>query len=195
MIENIAMWGGIAGCVLALFAIIIMFATKQNIKNLLNKDEILFYENFNLKKDSILKALNLLDEIPNRGIAIKRNPEFNQKAQQCYNDLLCVISDIRVADEFYDVALSDSLEMNMPRMAQLKLMLRDDLGLKIKRAKIVERAIAQNNSVSTISQPRPVQPQLTQPMVRPTVERPVQPIVNNNIQKPVARPGRPKSSK
>ena len=198
MIENIAMWGGIAGCVLALFAVIIMLATKHSIKNILNKDEILFYENFNIKKDAILRALNLIDEIPNRGTIVKRNPEFIQRAQQSYNDLLCVISDMRVAEEFYENVLGDGLELNMARLAQLKLMLRDDLGLKIKHAKIVKRALAQNNTPIAIPQPKPTQQQLPQaaPAARPNLI--ARPVTTNKVvttSQTVTRPSKPKSSK
>ena len=53
MLEKIAMWGGIAGIVVALVAIIVLFLTRANILDILDKDVILFDKNFELKKQAI----------------------------------------------------------------------------------------------------------------------------------------------
>lgn len=178
MLENIAMWGGIAGCALALVAIIVMILVKQSVNNLLYRDSILFGENYNIKKDAICSALNLVDAISAKGNAVKNTVEFNQQAKKCFNDLLCVISDMRIAEEFYNIALEETTEFNLARIAQFKLMLRDDLGLKIKYAKIVNRAIEKQNTPiqQTTQQTKPVSPVqsvVQQPQTTPAM-RPVQ---------------------
>ena len=189
MIENIAMWGGLAGCVLALVAIIILFLTRQSIVHMLDKDELLFSENFITKKDAICLALSLVDEISSKGNAVKNNVEFNQKAKKCYNDLLCVLSDVRIADEFYEIALGVNFEFNESRIAQFKLMCRYDLGLSVKHAMIVKRTlekpakttqmprvtqpVQQPARPNTVAQPNAVQPNTAQP--KPIQPRPIQP--------------------
>lgn len=192
MLENIAMWGGIAGCALALIAIIIMISIKSSVKNTLYRDTILFGENFNIKKDAVCSALSLVDEIAAKGNAIKNTAEFNQSAKRCYNDLLCVLSDIRIAEEFYEIALELNTEFNLARIAQIKLMLRDDLGLSIKHAKIVSRVLNQRQPVQSaqVQQPRPVQPvqQNIQPQQTNPMPRPVQPTQTQQVVRRVVRP-------
>ena len=51
MIENIAMWGGLAGLAVSIFAIIILYLTRKNILDILDKDVILFNKNFDLKNN------------------------------------------------------------------------------------------------------------------------------------------------
>jgi len=45
MLEKIAMWGGVAGIVIALFAIIILYLTRSNIIDLLDRDVIMYDTN------------------------------------------------------------------------------------------------------------------------------------------------------
>ena len=104
MIEKIAMWGGIAGIVVALFAIIILFLTRKNILDILQKDVILFDRNFELKKSAIEHSFRLIDRLE-QDSAIIADPVFKQEAKDCYNELLCVVSDLKVAYIFYNLAI------------------------------------------------------------------------------------------
>ena len=91
MLETIAMWGGVAGVIVGLFAIVILFLTRQNILNILNRDSMLFDQNFEVKMKSINKAYEVVDEIAQYGDAIKQDPDFIEKAKSVYNELLCVV--------------------------------------------------------------------------------------------------------
>lgn len=194
MLETIAMWGGIAGVVISLFAIIILFLTKQSINHILNKDAILFDQNFEIKKNAINSALSLVDQLVDKGEMIKTSADFSQKAQACYNELLCVASDIKLAEDFYDIAISQNTSFDETKAAQFKLMCRKDIGLKNKNARILKRTLNKQSSeiktTSQFSQPQfsqPVAPQPTQPMPQP---RPtVQPTATSTIQQ--VRPAQP----
>lgn len=174
MIESIAMWGGIAGLVVSIFAIVILFLTRHSILDILNKDAILFDNNFEIKKNAISTALSLVDEINDKGEFIKNNEEFSKKAKQCYNDLLCVLSDVRIADQFYNIALDKTVAFNEARNAQFKLLCRSDIGLKTKHSMLMKR-LQQTNSVKPVQnvqvQSQPVQPVFQQ---AETVQQPLQ---------------------
>lgn len=155
MIESIAMWGGIAGLVASVFAIIILYLTRKNILDILDKDVILFNKNFDLKKEAITKALELADEVAQRGKSITSSYDFQQKAKQCYNDLLCVTSEVKVADEFYSIAVDTNTDVTQTKVAQFKLMCRRDIGLKTKKSKLLKRTSnQQSNSNDFDSMPR-----------------------------------------
>ena len=186
------MWGGVAGLVISIFAIIILFLTRQSIVSILNKDKILFDESFHLKKEAVFKALTLVDELETTNGVAKGYAEFNEKAKSSYNDLLCVLSDVRIADEFYNIAINPQTELNLARNAQFKLMCRKDIGLKIGKAQTLKRVIQQQKSQTTtpvqptpvVQQPQaPIQPQATSQYVQ---SQPTQP-----VQQSAARPTRP----
>lgn len=177
MLETIAMWGGVAGVVLALFAIIILFLTRQNILNILSKDSILYDQNFEVKMRSINLAYEVVDEIAQNGDVVKSNPEFIQKAKRAYNELLCVLSDVRIADEFQTIALENKNPYNIARIAQFKLMCRKDMGLKTSKSQAINRALQEKDAqAAQMAQPQFSQPQFVQQpvqMVQPVA--PVQP--------------------
>lgn len=150
MLQQIAMWGGIAGIAVALFAIIILYLTRKNILDILNKDVILFDKNFELKKIAINNALKIIDELEQFGQSITLQRDFEEKAKSTYNDLLCVVSDVRVADEFYNLTLDKNTEITEIRFASFKLACRKDIGLSTKHAKIVKRTTNKEpNSMGT----------------------------------------------
>lgn len=138
MIENIAIWGGVAGLIVSIFAVIILFLTRHNILDILDKDVILFDKNFELKKEAISKALELTDQIYKNGKTVTMNANFDEQAKKCYNDLICVVSDIRVAEEFYNIAFNENYEITEAKNAQFKLMCRKDIGLTSKKSKILK---------------------------------------------------------
>ena len=82
MIEKIAMWGGVAGVVLALFAIVILYLTRSNIIDLLDRDVVMYDKNYEAKKDALEKAFNCLDMVAQNGVEIKGNAQYIQKAKE-----------------------------------------------------------------------------------------------------------------
>ena len=142
--QTIAMWCGIAGLISSILAIIIIFLVKKQIVDILDKDAILFDGNFSVKKEAIAASLNLIDHISSKGKQITLNPEFAMKAKHCYNDLLCVVSDINIVQEFFNIALNTNNMVDANQIINFKLMCRSDIGLKTKKVK----ATTQKNSVN-----------------------------------------------
>lgn len=105
MIEKIAMWGGIAGIVVALFAIIIIWFIRNGIIDTLDRDVVMFDKNYELKKEAIEKAFNCLDYVSTSGLQIKNNPQYTQKAKEAYNALLCTVTSPALYQEFYRLAV------------------------------------------------------------------------------------------
>lgn len=159
MLEKIAMWGGVAGIVVALVAIIIMFLTRQNILDILDKDVILFDKNFELKKQAIERAMLMIDELEEKGSQIKMNLEFAENAKRTYNELLCVVSDVRVADEFYSLSVDKTVMPTSSQYAHFKLVCRHDIGLSNKKAKLLKRV--KTNNVETDMPEMPEMPTST----------------------------------
>lgn len=202
ILEYISMWGGVAGCILALVAIIVIFVVKFDIKHTINRDNILFNEAFAIKKQAIENAMTIVDEIELGGNNIVHTAEFATKARKCYNELLCVSSKSNLADEFYTIAVEGKTTTPVA-IAKFKINCRKDIGLKTKASKIMKRAQSNIEMQSTslrgepvreqinFNQPpvRPVQPQ-SQPPVRP-VGRPVQPAQRPVGQQPIQNPVRP----
>jgi len=200
MLELIATWGGVAGCVLALVAILIICIVKAEIKHALDRDKVLFDQNFALKKEVIDTALQIADEIDTYGESIISNTAFQTKAKKCYNDLICVSSTMQLAEEFYSLAVENLEPVNQIRIAKFKVACRKDIGLSMKGSKLVVRAIAKTKigiaSHETIapvipSYSEPAQPVMpTQPMQRPVqpAQRPVQP---TQPTRPITRPTSP----
>lgn len=145
MWSTIAMWSGVAGIIVSIIAIIILFLTRKNIMDILDKDVILFERNFDIKKNAIEKSYKMIDEIQLRGQQITANPEFNERAKTCYNELLCVVSDISVANEFYDIAITGN-PSSEERLNAYKISCRKDIGLNIKIAKSKQSSSNKNNS-------------------------------------------------
>lgn len=206
MLENIAMWGGVAGCAMAIIAIFAIIIIKTEIKNLLNKDNILFDKNFELKKEAIEEALNIVDELETNGEEIVQNPTFASRAKACYNNLLCVTSKMNIAETFYSLTIENVEPATPVKIAKFKLACRKDIGLSSSGAKLVVRANAimksgyqpiekSNYSQQSFVQPQPLQQprpaQPVQPMAQPTqpVQRPVQPM-QRPVQ-PAQRPAQP----
>ena len=131
--QTIALWCGIAGLISSVLAVIIVVLIRKNIVDIIDKDVILFDGNFNTKKDAITSAFDLLDHISSKGKQITNNPEFAQKARQCYNNLICVVSNIKVAKEFYNIALNTNSDLYENQIENFKLLCRKDIGLKTEK--------------------------------------------------------------
>lgn len=139
MWSTVAMWGGVAGLFVSIISVIILFLTRKNIMDILDKDVILFERNFDIKKNAIEKSYKLIDEIQLRGQQITSNYDFIERAKSCYNELLCVVSDIAVANEFYDIAIAGS-PSDEKRLNSYKISCRKDIGLKTKATKSKQKS-------------------------------------------------------
>lgn len=216
MIENLAVTCSFIAIFASLITIIIMILVRNNIVHILEKDVVLFDKNFEIKKQAISNALEIIDEVTEYGKQITLRPEFERKAKACYNDLLCVITNVTIADEFYNITLDKNIEITDIRLANFKLLCRNDIGFKTRKAKTVKRIIeqeknnnneneillktkaaattsSQNLSASTnATATMPKQnPQTTQP--RPVQPRQIQPQAKSvNPVEPVKRITKPK---
>ncbi|MBO5955024.1 MAG: hypothetical protein J6Q13_03565 [Clostridia bacterium] len=203
ILEYISMWGGVAGCALSLVAILAILIVRLDIKHAVNRDNILINEAFAIKKQAIEAAMNIVDEIDANGDGIVHTAEFATKAIKCYNELLCVVSKVNLAEEFYKIAVEGKTTTPVA-IAKFKLNCRKDIGLKSGGAKLIKRAQSNLAMQSTslrgepvrepinFSQPpvKPIQPQ--QPSVRP-VGRPI-PQQRPATQQPIQNPVRPVQS-
>ncbi len=189
--ENLAMWCGILGCALSVIAIITIILIKADIKHLLNKDKILFDDNFAMKKQAIENALNIVDEIENFGERILHMPDFQARAKKCYNDLICVCTDMKTVDEFYNLTKNPVTDI---MCLQFKLLCRKEIGFGFKNSQVVKQIlnkqkqakqiVPEQSPIQSYEQPKmpiqePVKPQ--QPVEAP---KPIQP----NSQPASARP-------
>ena len=132
MLEEFALLASLFSIVIAIFAIIIILLLKKNVTDILNKDVILFDKNFDIKKRAIDKSFEVLDELNRAGSSIIKNAEFKSKAVACYNELLCVIGNIKIVDEFYSLAISGEKPLDDNVIARYKLDCRKDIGFRIK---------------------------------------------------------------
>lgn len=148
MWSTVAMWGGVAGLFVSIISVIILFLTRKNIMDILDKDVILFERNFDIKKNAIEKSYKLIDEIQLRGQQITSNYDFIERAKSCYNELLCVVSDIAVANEFYDIAIAGS-PSDERRLNSYKISCRKDIGLRTKATKSKQKSSSRQDEDNT----------------------------------------------
>ena len=157
--ENIAMWCGIGSGITSIIAVIVLFLTRKNIVDIIDKDVILFEGNFNVKKEAIAAALNMVDHISTKGKQITLNPDYAQRAKQVYNDLMCVINNQKIAEEFSDITLNQSSYVDDVRIDNFKAMCRKDIGFKAKFKKPTKKNV---QYVQQAPNPMPVNPQQVQ---------------------------------
>lgn len=194
MWSTVAMWGGVAGLFVSIISVIILFLTRKNIMDILDKDVILFERNFDIKKNAIEKSYKLIDEIQLRGQQITSNYDFIERAKSCYNELLCVVSDIAVANEFYDIAIAGN-PSDEKRLNSYKISCRKDIGLRTKVTKSKQKSSSRqdednnsfvdkqsttdstqsysNGNTSFVNQ-RPAASTQTRPTATTTTQRPAQ---------------------
>lgn len=182
MLEKIAMWGGVAGIAVAIISILVICFVKSDIRNMLNKDVILFDQNFELKKNALNKALEMIDEIETRGEQVTLMPEYVDRARKVYNELICVVTNMRVADEFHSITIDKDAQITPIRLANFKLAVRYDIGLSNKNANIVKRAKNTSfNTNETMMKARTINEQYS-------YEQPSQPVQPAQPSQPVRRP-------
>lgn len=105
MMEKIAMWGGIAAIFVAIFAVIILYLTRNNIIELLDRDVVMYDKNYEAKKDALEQAFKCLDVVASNGVEVKSNPQFILQAKGAYNGLLCTVNSAKLYQEFYRITI------------------------------------------------------------------------------------------
>lgn len=183
ILENIALWGGVAGVVVSIFSIIIVYLTRSNIIDLLDKDVIMYDKVYELKKNAFCAAFDCIDYYEIYGVDVKSSKQFIQKAKSIYNDLMCVSNTTRIYEEFFKLTLDpNNTKISQLDIANFKDMCRNDLGLHTRKKKGGKRAVdttpivSQINAVSPTQNagPRTMAPQPAQAPVRPA-PRPMTP--------------------
>ena len=184
IMEKIAMWGGIAGIVIAIFAIVILYLTRSNIIDLLDRDVVMYDKNYQLKKESLQEAFDCLDLIAQSGIEIKANSQFVTRAKEAYNGLLCSVNNPKLYQEFYSKAIDPSVTgFSTEDIEKFKISCRSELIAKRKGKSEGFKGTTTGNlssgfGSSTSQRPlsssmptRPTQPRPTQPVQRPPVNK------------------------
>ena len=138
--SNLTIWAICISIGVSVLSVIILFVVKNSIIDILDKDIIMYDKNFEIKRNAICYALKLIDEIYTKGQAITLNANFEKQARLCYNELLCIITNIKVADEFYYLTLDKEQIVSNSRLTHFKLMCRQDLGLNTKSTKAIKQA-------------------------------------------------------
>lgn len=164
ILESISMWGGIAGVVIAVFAVIILYLTRSNIVDLLDKDAIMYDKVFEIKNNAFQNAFDILDYYEIYGMEVRTSKQFIQKAKSAYNDLMCTANNPKVYEDFYTLTLDQNyVQITVQNIADFKTLCRNDLGLKNKKGKnknpnneLVSQ-IKTSNIVSSSAPQRPAQ--------------------------------------
>ena len=138
----------IAGIIVSVLAVIMIFLTRNNILDILDKDIILFDKNFELKKNAINSAMDLIDEVATNGKEVVLRPEFEEKAKSAHNGLLCIVTNVKIADEFYSIAIDKNDLATPERIAKFKIACRKDIGLKSKKSNLIKKSHKSNNEIS-----------------------------------------------
>lgn len=182
IVESISMWGGLAGVVIAIFAIIILYLTRSNIVDLLDKDAIMYDKVYELKKNAFQNAFDILDYYEIYGMEVRGTKQFVQKAKVAYNDLMCMSHNPKIFEDFYTLTLDQNYtQITVQNIADFKALCRQDLGLKNKKnkSKVVDsRPVSQiktngapQRAISVGQNPvRPAQVQSGTNRPRPNVE-------------------------
>lgn len=187
ILENISLWGGVAGVVTAVFAIIIIYLTRHNIIELLDKDVILYEKVYELKKNAFTQAFDVLDLYEIYGMDIKTTKQFVQKAKSAYNDLMCAANNSKIYEDFYMLTLNpNTTTVSVYDVAAFKAMCREDLGLHTK--KLPKKASSQSvKAVVNNTAPNQAKPIAT-PKQMSSNNASSQGVVPSNVQ---AQPSRP----
>ncbi|MBR6778774.1 MAG: hypothetical protein IKM43_01290 [Clostridia bacterium] len=200
MLETISIWGTGAALVLALLSVLIMCMLKKNILDILKKDTIIFDQNYALKKQAVEKAMSIIDEVA-QNVQITNNSEFKENAKDCYNQLLLVLTDVRIAEKFAELTFATNNSITEGKIVEFKTACRKDMGLSTKHFKKIkksedteivsipqfsERPISQPVEPSfnppparenpTMVRPRPISPSTPRPAPRQMAPRPKKPI-------------------
>lgn len=189
MLEKIAMWGGVAAIFVAVFAVIILYLTRSNIIDLLDRDVVMYDKNYEAKKESLETAFRCLDMVATSGVEIKNNPQYIQQAKQAYNGLLCTLNSAKLYQEFYRMAVDQTtFGYTIEDIEKFKIACRGELISKRKgKGEGFKGVVTGNLNVAMYQEP--MQPMTQQPMPsrpQPAQARPAQqrPASNPNQMKP-----------
>lgn len=174
------MWIGIGALVVAVFAMVILYLTRNNIIDLLDRDVVMYDKNFETKKECLHEAFNCLDLVAQNGVDIKNNPQFMQRAKQAYNGLLCVINSPKLYQDFYRMAIDPSEGVyTVEDIENFKVTCRAELINKRNRKNEVFKGSTSGslNSGFAQSQPRLIQQVQPSQPTNPQPPRPQQPPV------------------
>ena len=187
MIETIAQWSGFVAIFVAIFAVVILYLTRSNIIDLLDRDVVMYDKNYEAKKEALENAFNCLDAVALSGTDIKNNPQYIQRAKEAYNGLLCTLNSSKLYQEFYRLAIDPTeTEYSIENIEEFKIACRVELITKHKRKGEMFKGAtngALNSGINPMAS-RPA-PMPTQP-ARPAQARPAQPV------RPPQQPTRPK---
>ena len=173
MLEKVAMWGGIAGIFIAIFAVVILYLTRSNIIDLLDRDVVMYDKNYEIKKEALENAFNCLDMVAQSGISIKQNPQYTQKAKEAYNGLLCTISSAKLYQEFYRLAVDRTTGgYTVQDIEKFKINCRAELVGKHKKRNEEFKGVTFGNLDEGGLSGMPVQPQQPQRPQQPAQPRP-----------------------
>jgi hypothetical protein len=133
MFEKIAMFGGVAAIIVAVFAIVILYLTRSNIIDLLDRDVVMYDKNYEIKKNCIHEAFNCLDAVAKGGFEFKTNEQFSKRAKEAYNGLLCTLNSAKLYQEFYRMAIDpDAKDYSIVDIEKFKIDCRKELICKRK---------------------------------------------------------------
>ena len=119
---------------IAMFAVVILYLTRSNIIDLLDRDVVMYDQNYALKKSSIEEAFNCLDAISQNGTELKNNQQFVARAKQAYNGLLCTLTSARLYQEFYRMTIDTTdNDYSIEDIEAFKIACRMELISKCKR--------------------------------------------------------------
>jgi hypothetical protein len=158
------LWIGIAAIVIAIFSMVILYLTRNNIIDLLDRDVVMYDKNFETKKECLHEAFNCLDLVAQNGADIKNNPQFIQRAKQAYNGLLCVVTSPKLYQEFYRMTIDQTENsVSAEEIEIFKISCRSELITKRKRKNetfkgSVNSGLGGMNQARLIQQVRPQPP-------------------------------------
>lgn len=175
ILESISMWGGLAGVVIAIFAVVILYLTRSNIVDLLDKDAIMYDKVYELKKNAIQNAFDILDYYEIYGMEVRSTKQFIQKAKNAYNELMCVANTPKVYEDFYTLTLDQNYtQITVQNIADFKVLCRNDLGLRNKKNKHKVENTELVSQIKTTSAPQKSAPGQQRPsQARPVAHRPM----------------------
>lgn len=138
--KDIGLWGGLIGGVVSIIAVILIYMTRVNIVNILDRDSLLFDNNYDLKKKAIQNSMDMVDYLASYGDKIKSNKDYITKCKEAYNELLCVANSKTLVDNFYELTLGGN-EVTQTQIDNYKIDCRLELGFKqvAKKAKTAEK--------------------------------------------------------
>ena len=188
MIQTIAQWSGFVAIFIAIFAVVILYLTRSNIIDLLDRDVVMYDKNYESKKEALENAFNCLDLIALNGVEIKNNPQYMQKAREAYNGLICTVNAPKLYQEFYRMAIDlTASEYSIENIEAFKIACRGELITKRKRKSEGFKGTTSGALNSGIN------PMVSQPVPTPQPARPVQPRPAQPVKatRPPARPSQP----